>query len=118
MKSTNLRAVEPTLTELDAHLTLRSHLVGYQTTEDELLVWDALRNNHVVRSFMKQGSKANVARWFSYLTEAKDATVLVHRPKSDNVDGRSVGKDSGSNYDIGLQDTDHGVVTRFPPEPS
>ena len=34
------------------------------------------------------------------------------------LDTKKKDKSKGSNYEIGLLDTEKGVVTRFPPEPS
>ncbi|KAK3714012.1 glutamate--tRNA ligase [Vermiconidia calcicola] len=113
LKSTNPKQVEGPLGELDAHLTLRSYIVGYSLTEADTAVWTTLKANHAATSaFIKSGRMVNVARWFNFIAEtAQPAIDLPTRPKGGAVD-------EGGSYDIGLPDTEKGVVTRFPPEPS
>lgn len=114
----NLKAIEPHLAELDAHLTLRSHIVGYGLTDADTTVWKTIRDNRVAHAYVKQSLMVNLSRWFRYIEEAyPEQTTLAYRPaaKKPVADKKD---DDGSNYDIGLQDVEHGVVTRFPPEPS
>jgi glutathione S-transferase len=115
----NMKELEKPLAELDAHLTLRSHIVGYSLTDADTTVWQNLRNNKVGYQYIKQGLMFNLARWFRYIEEAFPDTTstLVVRPKVDEAKKK---KDSaGGNYEIGLQEAEDGkVVTRFPPEPS
>ncbi|GME33508.1 glutamyl-trna synthetase [Neofusicoccum parvum] len=114
----NLKAIEPHLAELDAHLTLRSHIVGYGLTDADTTVWKTIRDNRVAHAYVKQSLMVNLSRWFRYIEEAyPEQTTLAYRPaaKKPAADKKD---DDGSNYDIGLQDVEHGVVTRFPPEPS
>ncbi|KAK5010022.1 hypothetical protein LTR28_012148, partial [Elasticomyces elasticus] len=54
-KSLNLRAIEEPLAELDAHLTLRSYIVGYSVTDADTIVWNVLRDNRVAHAYIKQG---------------------------------------------------------------
>jgi glutamyl-tRNA synthetase len=113
----NLKTIEPALAELDAHLTLRSHIVGYGLTEADSTVWKTLRQNRVAHAYIKQGLMVNLTRWFKYMEEAyPQEIVLATREKKDSAG--KVKEDSGGNYDIGLQDVKDGVVCRFPPEPS
>ena len=111
-KPTNPKQVEGPLTELDAHLTLRTYIVGYSLTDADTAVWTTLKANHVATSaFIKSGRMVNVARWFHFIAETASPSVeLPSRVKP--------GADEGASYDIGLPDTGKGVVTRFPPEPS
>ena len=113
LQPTNPKQVEGPLAELDAHLTLRSHIVGYILTEADTTVWTALKANHVATSaFIKSGRMVNVARWFNFIAETAQPSVdLPARAKGGAVD-------EGASYDIGLPDVEKGVVTRFPPEPS
>lgn len=113
LKPTNPKQVEGPLGELDAHLTLRSYIVGYSLTEADTAVWTVLKANHAVTSaFIKSGRMVNVARWFNFISATAQPTVdLPTRTKGGAVD-------EGASYDIGLPDTERGVVTRFPPEPS
>lgn len=113
LKPTNPKQVEGPLGELDAHLTLRSYIVGYTLTEADTAVWTVLKANRAATSaFIKSGHMVNVARWFNFISDsAQPAIDLPSRTKGGAVD-------EGGSYDIGLPDTEKGVVTRFPPEPS
>ncbi|KAF2865788.1 glutamyl-tRNA synthetase [Massariosphaeria phaeospora] len=120
----NLKQIEPALAELDAHLTLRTHIVGYGLTDADTTVWKTLRENRVAHAYIKQSLMPNLCRWFHYIEEAyPQHTSLAERPakgdKAKAKDGEKV-KDDGANYDIGLQEVGDGtgIVTRFPPEPS
>ena len=111
LKPTNPKQVEGPLGELDAHLTLRSYIVGYSLTDADTAVWTALKANHVATSaFIKSGRMVNVARWFNFISDTAAPSV--------DLPSRSKASDEGGSYEIGLPDTDKGVVTRFPPEPS
>ena len=112
-KPTNPKQVEGPLAELDAHLTLRSYIVGYSLTDADTAMWKVLKANHSATSaFIKSGRMVNVARWFNFISETAQPSIdLPSRPKGGAVD-------EGASYDIGLPDVEKGVVTRFPPEPS
>lgn len=121
MTALNLKAIEPALAELDAHLTLRSHIVGYGLTEADSTVWKTLRQNRVAHAYIKQGLMVNLSRWFKYIEEVypQEIVVTVRGGKGDDKKADAgKPKDDGANYDIGLQDVEGGVVCRFPPEPS
>lgn len=120
MTALNLKAIEPALGELDAHLTLRSHIVGYGLTDADTTVWKTLRENRVAHAYIKQNLMTNLCRWFRYIEEAyPQATTLPERPaQAGKTTDKEAEKDEGGSYDIGLQDVKGGVVTRFPPEPS
>ncbi|KAK7516976.1 glutamyl-tRNA synthetase [Phyllosticta citriasiana] len=114
----NLKAIEAPLAELDAHLTLRSHIVGYGLTDADITVWKTLRDNRVAHAYIKQNLMVNLTRWFKYIEEAyPEQSALAHRPAKKAAAADEKKGDEG-NYDIGLQDVENGVVTRFPPEPS
>ncbi|KAF2163534.1 hypothetical protein M409DRAFT_68454 [Zasmidium cellare ATCC 36951] len=112
LKPLNLKQIEGQLGELDAHLTLRSYIVGYSLTDADLTVWKTLRANRVAHAYIKQNLMVNLSRWFNFVEEtAKPSIDLPTRPAKEAAD-------EGGSYDIGLPDTEKGVVTRFPPEPS
>jgi len=117
----NLKQIEPQLAELDAHLTLRSHIVGYTLTDADTTVWSTLRGNRVAHAYVKQNLMPNLCRWFRYIEEAYPQSVVVVSGGGKGKEAKE-GKEKGddANYDIGLQDVGDGtgIVTRFPPEPS
>ncbi|KAF2405284.1 putative Glutamyl-tRNA synthetase, cytoplasmic [Trichodelitschia bisporula] len=113
------KALEAAFTELDAHLTLRSYIVGYSLTDADVAVWKAIRENHLAYSFIKQGLLVNVSRWFRYIEETNPTvTSLPQMPAKSKAATEEKKKEESGNFEIGLEDTSKGVVTRFPPEPS
>ncbi|RMX99923.1 hypothetical protein D0867_11923 [Hortaea werneckii] len=108
----DLKKVQQPLAELDNHLTLRTYIVGYSASEADLAVWKALKSNRVAFGFIKGGAMASLGRWYSFIQDTEKPTV--EQPKA----AEKKQQDEGASYDIGLQDTEQGVVTRFPPEPS
>lgn len=120
MTSLNMKEIEAPLAELDTHLTLRSYISDYRLTTADLVVWGILRSNRVAHAYIKQGLRVNLSRWFSFIEESNpwiastisDASAAAKPAKDETT------IDDGASYDIGLQDTSAGVVTRFPPEPS
>lgn len=118
LKPLNLKEIEGPLGELHDHLTLRSYIVGYSCTEADLTVWKTLRANRIANAYIKQGLMVNLSRWFKFIEETEKPTIdLPTRGATDKAGNKDSKKDEAS-YDIGLQDTEKGVVTRFPPEPS
>ncbi|KAF2496671.1 glutamyl-tRNA synthetase [Lophium mytilinum] len=119
LKALNLKAIEPALAELDAHLTLRSYIVGYSLTDADTTVWRTLRENRVAHAYIKQGLMANLSRWFKYIEETSPETAtLPIRPAKGAKTAEEKAKDEGGSFDIGLQEVEGTVITRFPPEPS
>lgn len=115
--ATNLKALEGPLGELDAHLMLRSHIVGYAKTDADTAVWKTIRENRVAHAYVRQNLMVNLGRWFKYIEEVYPQEItLPTRPAKTGKDEKA--RDEGGSFDIGLQDTSKGVVTRFPPEPS
>lgn len=86
----------------------------------DIALWGALRGNRVGVSAIRKGGLENVSRWFRFLEELCPwATAALESLNSAVKDKKGKGKSTqGANYDIALLNTDKGVVTRFPPEPS
>ncbi len=115
----NLKAIEGSLAELDAHLTLRSYIIGFALSRADRWVWGVLRSNRVAHSYIKQGLRVNLTRWFTFIEESEPwIAPAVETASQSKKTGKEETTEDGGNYDIGLQDTSKGVVTRFPPEPS
>ncbi|KAL8988846.1 MAG: hypothetical protein Q9177_002139 [Variospora cf. flavescens] len=117
--STDFRSVEGPLLELDSHLTLRSYVVGYTVTPADFAVWGAIRGNKVAYAAVKKGVMLNVSRWFTFVEETHPWIASAVQSLNAHAQERRANKSKeGASYDIALPDTDKGVVTRFPPEPS
>ena len=114
----DFKSVEAALLELDAHLTLRSYVVGYSLTVADLSVWGAVRGNRAALSAIRKGSIINATRWFKFIEETNPWTAKSVTSANAQAQAKKLAQSEVPNYDIGLQDTENGVVTRFPPEPS
>ncbi|KAF3491577.1 glutamyl-tRNA synthetase [Arthroderma uncinatum] len=117
-RATDFKAMDKPMKELEAHLTLRSYIVGYGLTLADLVVWATLRGNRVMSGAVKRSTNS-VGRWFNFIEALYPwigqggAEVAAGAMKK-----RVAASAAGASYNIGLPDTDKGVVTRFPPEPS
>ena len=116
---TDFKSVDGPLLELDAHLTLRSYIVGYTLTVADLSVWGAIRGNKVASAAVRKGALVNISRWFRFIEETNPWIAgAVHSANAQAQAKKATKSREGASYDISLPDTDKGVVTRFPPEPS
>ena len=116
---TDFKSVDGPLLELDAHLTLRSYVVGYILTIADLSVWGAIRGNKVAHAAVKKGALLNVSRWFKFIDETNPWIAgALHSANAQAQTKKAAKSREGASYDISLPDTEKGVVTRFPPEPS
>ncbi|KAK4243113.1 tRNA synthetases class I, catalytic domain-containing protein [Corynascus novoguineensis] len=115
----DFKTVEAILLELEQYLTLRTYLEGYQLSSADKDVWTALRTNRVANGFLRKGSLTNVARWFSFIeTTHPEIQGEIKAAQAKGKEKRAAASKAGGNYNIGLKNTENGVVTRFPPEPS
>ena len=111
--------MEGPLLELDAHLTLRSYIVGYSLTIADLSAWGGIRGNKVAYAAIKKGAMLNITRWFKFIEETNPWIAIAVQSANAQAQAKKTAKSSeGASYDIALPDTGKGVVTRFPPEPS
>jgi len=114
-QSSDIKALAAPFTELDAHLTLRSYIVGYGLSDADIQVFKAIKGNNKATSYVKQGHLRNAFRWYKYIEETNPDLAAASLPARNK--GTVVQKE-GDNFEIGLENTEKGVVTRFPPEPS
>lgn len=110
--SGDFRTIEPRLRDLDKHLTLRSYLEGYSLTDLEKKIWHTLKGNKVAIGFIRKNNLPNLTRWFTFLEQTHPEL------QEDAAKGKGAKASGAANFNLALQDTDKGVVTRFLPEPS
>lgn len=119
LSSPDFKAIGAVLLKLEHHLTLRSYLAGYQLSSADKDVWTALRTNKLANGIIRKGGQTNVARWFSFIEASHpEIQVEIKAAQAKESQKRAEASKAGGNYNIGLKNTEAGVVTRFPPEPS
>ena len=73
----------------------------------------------MANAFVRRGALANLLRWFTFLEQTHPEIQEEVKLKDDAQKAKiAAGSKAGASYNMALQDTDKGVVTRFPPEPS
>lgn len=97
---------------------LRSFVVSYALSTVDIALWGALRGNRVAISAIKKGTLVNLTRWFRFLEELCPWASSALEGLTGAAKEKKGKSSQGANYDVGLLNTDKGVVTRFPPEPS
>jgi glutamyl-tRNA synthetase len=112
--SKDFKTIEPHLLALDTHLTLRSYLAGYTLGELETTIWQTLRNNRAAVGSIRKGPFTNLTRWFVFIEQSHPEIQAEHKASV----AKSLENSKAPNYNIALQETEKGVVTRFLPEPS
>ncbi|KAJ5362012.1 Glutamyl/glutaminyl-tRNA synthetase class Ib [Penicillium brevicompactum] len=101
----DFKVLDPILQRLDAHLLLRSFVTGYSLSTPDIAIWGAIRGNRVAAAAIKKGSLVNLTRWYEFVQDLSREKKIAKAKE-------------GASYDIALNNTENGVVTRFPPEPS
>ena len=115
----DFKTIESPLLELDSHLTLRTYIAGYSLTMADLSIWGAVRGNKVAYAAIKKGNMLNLSRWFRFVEETNPWIVTaIHSMNARALEKKAAKSKEGASYDVALPDTEKGVVTRFPPEPS
>ncbi|KAJ5775135.1 uncharacterized protein N7511_000146 [Penicillium nucicola] len=115
----DFKLLDPVLQRIDTHLLLRSFIVGYSLSTPDIALWGALRGNRVAVAALKKGTLVNITRWFRFIEELCPWTsVALESMNAVAKEKKTAKSKEGASYDIALKNTDNGVVTRFPPEPS
>jgi glutamyl-tRNA synthetase len=117
--SGDFRSIEAHLRDLDKHLTLRSYVEGYGLSEIDTKIWQTLRTNKAAIGLIRKNGLPNLTRWFTFV-ETSHPEIQAEIKAADSANKAKVAAQSkaGASYNLALQDTDKGVVTRFLPEPS
>ncbi|KAI0150386.1 glutamyl-tRNA synthetase [Xylariaceae sp. FL1272] len=120
--SPQFHAMRKPLEELDAHLTLRTHIIGYELTAADLAVWAAIQANRIALGAIRK-PEANVYRWFKYIEVStpwlsETVATLLAPKQQERAKARAAASAAGASYEIDLPDINGPIVTRFPPEPS
>ncbi|KAI9496257.1 tRNA synthetases class I, catalytic domain-containing protein [Zychaea mexicana] len=119
LATADFKALDASFKELNKYLTLRSYLVGYQSSLADFVVWGALKASPVFARVLKTKKESiglYLARWYEYVASL-DAAQLAVKDLQNAAKPAKV-TDQGK-FEIGLTAAEMGkVVTRFPPEPS
>lgn len=120
LEAPDFKKIEPHLAALDKHLTLRSYIEGYSISAADTKVWLTIRSNKVANAFVRRGAMINLLRWFTFIEETHPEIQKEIKAKDDAAKAKvAAGSKAGASWnEIPLLDTEKGVVTRFPPEPS
>ncbi|KZZ93466.1 glutamyl-tRNA synthetase [Ascosphaera apis ARSEF 7405] len=117
-KPLDFKSLEQPLKELESHLVLRTYIVGFSLTLADLTLWATLRGNRVTVASIRRNPNC-VSRWFSFIEATNPwLNAAVTDLNAAAAKKKAAASAAGGSYNIGLKDTQNGVVTRFPPEPS
>ncbi|KAK3374859.1 hypothetical protein B0H63DRAFT_496225 [Podospora didyma] len=113
------KSVESFFLKLERLLALRTYIGGFELSDWDTKAWTITRTNKVAHAIVRKGDFKNVARWFGYIEAVyPEIQVDVKAAQDHEKEKRAAASRAGASYNIGLKDTENGVVTRLPPEPS
>ena len=119
MANNDFKALDPLLRNLDRQLLLRSFVSGYSLSAIDIALWGAIRGNRVSHATASRGSLINLSRWYSFVDGLCPWAATVYDSLNAAARAKIASQSrEGASYNIGLQNVENGVVTRFPPEPS
>ncbi|CAG7925676.1 unnamed protein product [Penicillium olsonii] len=104
-----------------------SHRESFETLDFKTLdpILQRLNTHLILRSFitavaaLKKGTLVNLNRWYKFIEELCPWAILAVESLNATAREKKLAKaKDGANYDIALKNTENGVATRFPPEPS
>lgn len=110
------KTIEPFLQKFDRFLTLRTFIRGYTLGTADEQIWTVLRLNKVALGLIRRAIFPNLTRWFSHIESTYPNLQPTAGDLATNTDATA--NQTRGRYNIKLQATENGVVTRFPPEPS
>jgi glutamyl-tRNA synthetase len=115
--ASDYKLLEKYVNEFDAYLTLRSYIVGYSMTLADVIMWAGFYGNKAAISLRKKS--VNVSRWFDFVeAESPWISSTVASFEKFLRSRKAAASAAGASYNIGLKNTENGIITRFPPEPS
>ncbi|PLB44842.1 hypothetical protein P170DRAFT_479389 [Aspergillus steynii IBT 23096] len=108
----DLKELEHPMMNLESHLTLRSHIVGYSLTLADLAVWGVLRGNTVTTSLRM--TYVNINRWFTFI-EASNPWICTALESLNSAACRKkvAASPVSASFKTGLKNTASGIVTRL-----
>lgn len=117
LTASDFKIVQGPAIELNSHLILRSYISGYSLSLADIVFWGVLRGNRAL--FANKKNFLNISRWFDFV-EASNPWILPNVAALEKTAHarKAAASAAGASYNVGLENTENGIITRFPPEPS